>query len=106
MDEVNFTCGPEDNEHSLDDSDDGGCYAQLEAIFSDFEGTDLFVGASENWHIIRTKPGMSKDQLWALVRERLLAAGAVPFGSPMPGNPEPEQPEDDTPYQGPGDGSD
>lgn len=77
--EVSFTCGPEETDGALDDTFDGGCYDKLGEMFQDLPDTDI--GAAENYHMIPIPPGMSRGKLRQIIRDRLLAAGAVPYGS-------------------------
>lgn len=83
--EVQFWCGPEMQDGYVSDQSHEGTIAALGSIFSDIPGK--WIDASENMHIFPIPQGMTWESFRELIRTRLLAAGAVPKGSPMPHSP-------------------
>lgn len=85
--ELTFHCGPEDKDGALNDSYDGGCYEQLKKIFDDFPkepfcdgkytSSLMDVGAAENFHLVELPKGITAQEMWELVKSRLVKAGAI-----------------------------
>lgn len=85
--EIAFFCGPEDKDGTLNDTYDGGCCEQLEKMFKDFPSEKICdskysvsivqIGASENYHTVDLPDGITAQEMWELVRKRLLLAGAI-----------------------------
>jgi hypothetical protein len=89
-DGLNFYCGPE-VDGALDDQGDSATYRQLNRLFSDFparrdyDGTPqsiVEIGASESAHIVQYCAELTYEQVWEIVRERLLRSGAVDMDAP------------------------
>ena len=73
-DSIQFSCGPENKDETLDDCLDGGSGELLEKLFADMNPE---IGAAENLHIIPIVKGVSRKQMWKVIRERLLRSGAI-----------------------------
>jgi len=82
---IGFYCGPETKGGWLHDTADGGCTEKLEELFADLP-TQTICGSqypgislhdAENYHTIALIPGVSPQDLWALIVERLERSGAV-----------------------------
>jgi hypothetical protein len=84
VEEFTFFCGPETKEGHLADAQDGGLDDKLSDLFEDINRAAssvgercISIGAAESMHIVYAIDGISVDELWEIIRERLERSGAV-----------------------------
>ena len=70
---VSFYCGPETTEGYVEDSDDGGSYDTLKPLFEDMNAD---IGAAEMFHMVPIIKGVSGQDMWKVIEERLVRSGA------------------------------
>lgn len=69
-----YFCGPETNDGYLEDTYDGGISPKLEELLADL---DVSTQDAENHHSVALYHGWTAQELWAVVRARLIRSGAV-----------------------------
>lgn len=73
---IDFFCGPETSDGSLEDTYDCGLYEQLKKVFGDNK-LDVDVGSAENYHILTIPKKDSPEEYWQFLKRVLINNGAV-----------------------------
>lgn len=70
---VSFLCGPECKGGCIEDTDDGGSEATLNSLLEDMNAD---IGAAEMFHVVPIIEGVSGQEMWKVIEQRLVRSGA------------------------------